>query len=535
MLAFRLLLCVYAGLLSTAIYAQQGNTDMPGTTKRTAAFQRLYSDTAFLMLKKTFTQALADRDKVKAASCLRQMGRICFHLTNFPQSLEYYLQADKLLRQQKQDLMRAENLNDIGMVFQAYKQTELAKQQYDEAFAIYAISHNEPGIAFTHGKIGQWHMSLHHYDSGFFYQRIALHEFLRLEDKQGIARVSGQIGNIYEDLKNYDSARFYFSRSLELSRETKDTTAFIEALNNMGDVFRKTGNYKEALPLTRQALVLALRTNELFHLGSAYRDLAKTFHLMGDNDSAYFYQRTGQAYAQDLYWRENGTQLAVLKTMYDVEKKNAEIEKLQAARKTVAAFVVIGILLLLLGALVISRQRLRIRNAGLLVEQEKQTAGAQKALMELQEENLKQELESKSRELSAHMLHIMQKNQFLEKLHNQLDEMLKDDRRDQRKQLKQLQLQINQNFNHDQHWEKFNGIFDQVHETFVQKLKELCGDALTRSDLRLVALLKMNRGSEEIAAILGISQDSVRVMRYRLRKKLNLQQGENLSMFIQSL
>ena len=184
--------------------------------------------------------------------------------------------------------------------------------------------------------------------------------------------------------------------------------------------------------------------------------------------------------------------------------------------------------------MVISRQRLRIKNAQLLVEQEKQTSLAQKALMELQEQALKQELELKSRELSVHMLHIMQKNQFLEKLHHQLEEMLKEDRRDNRKQLKQLQLQISQNFNHDQQWEKFTGIFDQVHETFVQKLKEHC-DTLTRTDLRLVALLKMNLGSEEIAAILGISNDSVRVMRYRLRKKLNLQQGENLELFIQSL
>ncbi|HUP11354.1 MAG TPA: tetratricopeptide repeat protein [Niastella sp.] len=507
---------------------------IPAVSKPSKAFQRLYSDTTFITLKNTYNKALIDNDKLTAAICLRRMGKICFQLTNFPQALEYHLRAGKLLREQNQDLMRAENLNDIGEVFQMYKQTELAKQHFDEAFAIYKAWANHAGIAFTHGKVGQWHMSQHHYDSGFYYLRIALHEFLLLNDDKGIARVCGQIGNIYEDLERYDSARFYFQRSLKLSRQTRDTTTYIEAINNMGDVYRKTGNYKEALPLTQQALALSLRTNELYHLGSAYRDLAKTFHLMGDNDSAYFYQRTGQAYAQDLYWRENATQLAVLKTMYDLEMKNAEISRLQAVRKSVVAIVIIGILLLLMGILVISRQRLRIKNAQLLIEQEKQTSLARKVMMELQEQGLKQEIELKSRELSVHMLHIMQKNQFLEKLHHQFDEMLKEDRRDNRKQLKQLQLQISQNFNHDQQWEKFTGIFDQVHETFVQKLKQHC-DTLTRSDLRLISLLKMNLGSEEIAAILGISNDSVRVMRYRVRKKLNLQQGENLELFIQSL
>jgi hypothetical protein len=34
---------------------------------------------------------------------------------------------------------------------------------------------------------------------------------------------------------------------------------------------------------------------------------------------------------------------------------------------------------------------------------------------------------------------------------------------------------------------------------------------------------------------LGISIDSLRVARYRLRKKLNIDQGENLTTFIQAL
>lgn len=507
---------------------------MVNSSKHTQAFERLFADSSFLELKNSLGEAMAKKDKLAAALCLRQMGKICSHLTHFPQALDYLLQADKLFREEGQLLLRAENLNDIGALFQQYKQADLARQQYDEAFAIYRAAHHVAGIALTHGRIGNWYIGKHRYDSAFYFYRLSLNEYQGLGDKRGEARVCGQLGNMHEDLKKYDSAWYYFERSQVLSRQEGDTATYIAALNNMGDVYRKTGRYKEALPLTREALALALSTNELFHLGSAYRDMAKTWHLLGNNDSAYYYQRTGQAYAQDIYWRESGTQLAILKTMFDLEKKNAEIGKLKVARKSTIAMVVIVLLLLALGVLVISRQRLRIKNAQLLNEQEKQVYQTQKTLMELQEQGLKQDLELKSRELSSHMLHVMQKNQFLERLHKQLDEMLKDDRRDQRKQLKQLQLQISQNFNHDQHWEEFNGIFDQVHQTFFQKLRAHC-DTLTRTDLRLVALLKMDLGSVDIATILNISQDSVRVMRYRLRKKLNLEHGESLTMFIQSL
>lgn len=514
--------------------AQQGLVSIVNKKEVTSSFQRLFADSSFLVLKNDLNTAMKRNDKWSAGLCLQRMGQICYRLAHFPQALDYHLQADKIFREQGSSLSMAENLNDIGIIFLHSEQPVLARQQYDEAFAIYKSLGNGPGMALTHGKMGHLFVMLHRYDSGFYYQRLALREYLQMNNKTGIARMYGELGNIYEDLEKYDSAGYYFQKAERLSQQTGDTAIYIEALNNMGDIFRKTGRYQQALPLTRQALNLSLLTNELFHLGSAYRDMAKTYHMMGNNDSAYYYQRIGQAYVQEIYSRENGTQLAILKTMYDVEKKNNEIIRLKATRKITVAVVVIGLLLLVLGLLVISRQRLRIKNDRLLNEQEKQAHQTQQTMMELQEQTLKQELELRSRELSSYTLHIMQKNQFLEKLHLQVDEMLKDDRRDQRKPLKQLQLQINQHFNHDQHWEEFRNIFDQVHQAFFLKLKNHC-DTLTRSELRIVALLKMNLTSGDIATLLGISEDSVRVMRYRLRKKLNLQQGESLTMFIQSL
>jgi DNA-binding NarL/FixJ family response regulator len=100
--------------------------------------------------------------------------------------------------------------------------------------------------------------------------------------------------------------------------------------------------------------------------------------------------------------------------------------------------------------------------------------------------------------------------------------------------MQQIIQQINQSFNHEQHWKEFTLAFEQVHQSFFEKLKQRSGD-LTSTDLRLIALLKVNMDSKDIAGLLGISIDSLRVARYRLRKKLDIDQGENLSTFIQAL
>lgn len=474
------------------------------------------ADSSFLALKEAASKALEKGDKTAAALSLQQMGHFCYHLGHYPQALDYHLQAGKLFKQEKKDMLLAENLNDIGTLYYYNRQPSLAREQFNEAFNIYRKAQEKNGMAFTYGKIGHLYEKQQLYDSAFYYQRLALDQYLQIDNRTGMAKIYENIGSIHEDQEQYDSAARYFNQALTLNQQTGDSMACIEVFNNLGDVFRKTGRYQEGLFQTRNALALALRVNEQYQICSAYRDIAKSYNLMGNNDSAYYYLELSRYHLLQIYSQENGRQVALLQTMYDMEKKNNEIAGLRNTRNIIGAIVIVGVLLVIMAMLIISRQRLKIHNAMLA------------------ESNLKQELEVRSKELSTHTLHIIQKNQLLEELHQKLDDMVKEDRRDQKKQLKQLQSQINQNFNHDQHWDEFRGIFEQVHQSFFDKLREYC-ESLTANDLRLVALLKMNLGSGDIATLLGISMDSLRVVRYRLRKKLNLPQGESLSVFIQSL
>ncbi|MNI98827.1 hypothetical protein D3C73_1577500 [compost metagenome] len=75
------------------------------------------------------------------------------------------------------------------------------------------------------------------------------------------------------------------------------------------------------------------------------------------------------------------------------------------------------------------------------------------------------------------------------------------------------------------------GTFERVHHSFFEKLIKLFPD-LTAADMRLIALLKINLNNTDIAILLGISQDSLRVARHRLRKKLKLEQSEDLAGYL---
>jgi DNA-binding CsgD family transcriptional regulator len=85
-----------------------------------------------------------------------------------------------------------------------------------------------------------------------------------------------------------------------------------------------------------------------------------------------------------------------------------------------------------------------------------------------------------------------------------------------------LQKLIDESFRLDKDWDEFKLYFEQVYVDFYQSLHEKYPD-LTNTELRHCALIKLNLSISECANILGISPESVKISRFRLKKKMNLE------------
>ena len=75
----------------------------------------------------------------------------------------------------------------------------------------------------------------------------------------------------------------------------------------------------------------------------------------------------------------------------------------------------------------------------------------------------------------------------------------------------------------DQEWHQFRGWFEQVYPGFAYRLKETF-PRLSPAEARFFYLMKLDLSSREIAAMLGISIEAIHKLRYRLRKKLQLEE-----------
>lgn len=488
-------------------------------------------NTAFVKRKQALQAALKKGDMIAAALCYQEIAELFYYQAAYLQALDYYYKAEKIFRDENDQLNLAWNLQKIGETYYYNRQYQVSLSRFLEALHIFRKSGNQKGIASSYGLIGQTYEKTSNYTQATKYQQLALETYRKEKDQTGTAKIYENLASIYEDKLRLDSALKYYTLALNLNQTGHNNRAQIEIINNIGDVYRKTGKYEQGLLYTRKAEKMAIEMRDAYQLSSAYRDLSKNFDLMKQYDSAYHYSELGRNIFLKIFTEDNAKQLALLQTLFEIQQKDDAISRFEDEKKgdriLVAGSALIIVLLVALAASIISRQRLKLRNEQKLNEQNQ-------VIHETQNNAIKGELELKSRELTSNTLHVIQANQFLEDMKAELTEMVKDEKRDQKKRMQQMIHRINQSINHDQHWKEFTGMFEQIHHTFFDKLKTHAED-LTANDIRLVALIKMNLSSKDMAVLFGISQDSLRVARYRLRKKLNLPQGENLSTFIQTL
>jgi DNA-binding CsgD family transcriptional regulator len=102
------------------------------------------------------------------------------------------------------------------------------------------------------------------------------------------------------------------------------------------------------------------------------------------------------------------------------------------------------------------------------------------------------------------------------------------------KKVNSLVHKIDKDIDNDSHWELFEIHLEQVHEDFLNRLREKHTD-LSAKELKLSAYLRMNMSSKEISALMNISVRAVENNRYKLRKKLNLDGKDNLIDYIMAV
>lgn len=147
----------------------------------------------------------------------------------------------------------------------------------------------------------------------------------------------------------------------------------------------------------------------------------------------------------------------------------------------------------------------------------------------LEEDNI-----SKSKELANYTMLLVKKKDIFAETYNNLKELKNTVKSPSaRKQLQDILIQLHQHRIGDEYMNIFDVNFERIHKNFFDRLKEI-NPKITHRELRLLAFVKLDLTNKEIAPLLNISVRGVETARYRVRKKLDVQEA-NLLEFLQEL
>lgn len=157
----------------------------------------------------------------------------------------------------------------------------------------------------------------------------------------------------------------------------------------------------------------------------------------------------------------------------------------------------------------------------------------------LKSEQLEVDIKHKSSELGNITMNLIRKNEILSEIDSKIARLQADEESRKAhpglyKSLAGIRKSISENISHDDDWKRFTENFDIVYQDYTRRLHERHPD-LTPADIRICCYIRMGLSSKEIAPLVNISFRSVEMVRYRLRKKINLDRDTNLSDYLHSL
>lgn len=332
----------------------------------------------------------------------------------------------------------------------------------------------------------------------------------------------------------------------ELRNDRARFSRWVNVYGIKSDFAMKEGN----MPLAEQYLIEALarldsrEDNNLLRLEYAlHQHLSEFSEQKGDLKSALNYQQRSEQVLKQNFDQMQIANAQKLEVQYESEKKDQQLILLRetAALRQRQNYLYGGLAVLAtLGLLFMFRAyhfKLRYsiererkleqekedaqRNAEMQVKLEKE----EQARLKAEQDFLELKHQQLQKEALANSLMIEHKNDMLKQIQNKLRS---GDPRDIQKLLREETL-LNADFE-DIKWQ-----IQQLHPNFFQQLIERANQKLTALDLKYCAYIYLQMSTKQIAQVLHVEAQSVRMFKYRLKQKFSLPKEADLETFLQEV
>ena len=361
--------------------------------------------------------------------------------------------------------------------------------------------------------------------------------------------VRNNMANVYFDLGEFEKAKIYYQENFDLYKNLENEIGLIYSgisLVNANTALGICEGQEEALnamSVKLNPLDFPQKANFNLYLWEVY---SKLFQCTGDINNAFHYEQKRMHLKDSLHSTKeiliakSNSQLSnysanKFKHQLRVEKGEHEKDKLTASlRLWIIILIALGVTITPAILYYYYKQRIQQHaekakshlSNQLLAEEKLKAQNQEKQFLDL-------ELEYKKKDLADMAISISLKQEWAKKLNDQIIviESLKGYKRS--REIKKLKDEIRNVVYVDKKLEHFQKNIDTLSNEFYDKLYNQHPD-LSKTERRFCTYFKLKMDTAQIAHLQNIDPSSVKVTKYRLKKKLKLQPDQKLESYLQS-
>ena len=331
------------------------------------------------------------------------------------------------------------------------------------------------------------------------------------DDKLTIMNLDGYLADIYLDAKDYEAAERYYRKILGTDYSYHNRAV---AVCNYMSMLIDCKRYDEALKVLDDNISrIPFQVNDIV-TSNLIANKAGALAGLGDYHQAYSLMLQSKQMRDSINTAFlSGDHLAIYELEQEATQKDLALR--QADRFRVWFWIAIAVLLLVcvcttwLALKWHNEKQINRSNASRLASVDNDHRNQ----MNIKEDKISLQ----SRELTVHALKLAQVNE----LANDILAMTDDKSESAASRLKNIQDRIRQHDIQYNMWDVFKTYFEQTHPDFFTKLYQLHPD-LSPNEVRVCAYIMLNLTTKEIASLTNRSSRTIETVKYRLHKKLGL-------------
>ncbi|NME72554.1 tetratricopeptide repeat protein [Flammeovirga aprica] len=454
-------------------------------------------------------------------------GNIYLYKGQSYKAREAYFNAIQQFRKIKNKELEVRSQTNLCQIYQQEKNYSKALAEYEKAIAtVKELSEDIQNELLPHLYLNK----------GTLYDELnepekAIHLFNQVirmckNESQLIMKSKAlhNLSNQYANQKRFEDALEVLKASYEIKQKLNDERGEINSLVAFAHIASQQGQLKKAEKFYLKAIEQADEVNSPVDLKNVYYGLSTFFEANGHTQKAFQYFKEYKKASDELLQQRYSKGIA------DLEQNQIKaLEKIQLLHEKeeqqtiiiILTCLFIGIIAIIL--MVLRVQRLKMINA----KQNEEKANIARELETVehqytQEQNkvLQSQVEFKDKELTTNIMHLMQQNELINKVSEELLSIDSELDSNNKKKIRSIVYNL-QNANQGEVWKELEYRFEQVHSDFFDKLHQKF-PSLSPNEKKLCAFLKLNLSTKDISNITHQSVKSIQVARYRLRRKLEI-------------